>query len=124
MNKDHLTIEQRKAIQAAMARYPDRRPSAKEYETEQAVLRLVRVEYKPQRKTIKNTRPGFAPSEVVLLSEFNALNDMPAGWSVYSMYDSGGNHKMENAAVNVWRRIWNAWTDKPPVFLLDNIPSK
>lgn len=120
MNKIHLTPEQRTAILAAINRYSER-PTFKQYETEQAVLLLVRIDPKPKLKGINNTRPGYHANEIKLDAQFDALKDLPRGWATFSVYDSGGNHRIENAAVNVWRSVWNSWYSRGPREILNNV---
>lgn len=108
MNKIHLSPAQRAAILAAIARFQDR-PSVAEYEEVQKELVAIPVAAKPKAKKIPNTRPGYEASDVKLTDTFDALVDLPAGWAVYSRYDSGGNHGITNAAVHVWTHVWNGW---------------
>lgn len=109
----HLNPAQRAAILALIARYPVR-PTPEEYAREECALRAIPTAPKPKRKAIPNTAPGFEPGDVKLAETFDARRDLPPGWAMFSRYDSGGNHGLENAAVTVWRNVWNGWRDGAP----------
>ena len=104
MNKIHLTPEQL----AVCSRFRDTyavRPTFKQYEAAQREMPI----YNNRPKKINNTRPGFEKSEVRLTENFDALKDLPPGLAVCSLYDSGGNHSVQNAGIVLLRMIWNNW---------------
>ena len=111
--KIHLTEAQRAAILTLISNYNER-PTIKQYARDLKALRALPVEKKPRARRIANTSLGFNPGEVKLCAAFDAVRDLPAGWAVFSCYDSGGNHGIGNAAACVWSCVWNYWSNGKP----------
>jgi hypothetical protein len=109
MKTHHLSKPQIAALSSLLAKYGDTRPTSKEYAKEENLLRSAIKTNRPKARKIPETWPGFESSEVKLKPEFDAVKCLPEGWCVFSRFDSGGNHGIENAAVNVWRDMWNGW---------------
>jgi hypothetical protein len=109
MNKIHLSADQ-KALCKLFSEH-DHRPTIKEYESFcKRMKELDKSRKKPKRKGIPNTMPGYEPKEVKLTASFDAFKDLPEGWGVYSMHDSGGNHKIFSAGDIALTFLWNTWT--------------
>ena len=104
----HLNQAQKEALKAAINRYTER-PTYKQYTIEGNLIKIISISPKPKRKEITNSIKGFESNEIKLLNGFNASVDMPSGWGIHSMYDSGGNFKIVNAGSDLWTHIWNYW---------------
>lgn len=109
----HLSPAQLTAVLDLIHEYKVR-PSFWEYDKEHKALAKLPTAPKPKASKIPNTTPGYEPSEVKLLPAFDAINDLPEGWAVYSQYDSGSNFGIINAAEHLWRTIWNSWAEGKP----------
>lgn len=104
MIKNNPTPEQQTAIDH-YKQLPKLSP--KDYDIAQKTIQKLPTNPKPILKSIKNTSPGYHKNEVKLQPAFNALLDLPIGWSAVSMYDSGGNHKILNAGSHMLRMLYN-----------------
>ena len=108
MNKIHLSADQ-KALCKLFSEHK-KRPTPKEYnDFQKRMFLLDRSRTKPKRKDIPNTMPGYEAGEIKLTDSFDALKDLPEGWGVYSMHDSGNNHKVLSAGEMVLTSLWNNW---------------
>lgn len=107
-----LTIQQAQAINDEVAKAGKTRPDPGVYEQIHKRLLAVPIPVPVDKRGagIENVRRGFEKHEVVPLPGFKPATDLPEGWGIYSMYDSGSNHKVDNAATIAWRHIWNFWT--------------
>jgi hypothetical protein len=106
----HLTPEQTEAIDKAVESFKGVRPTEHEYDKVWRLLKAIPVDPKPFYKKIPNTKPNpYDKGEVKPLPEFNADRDLPKGWALCNMHDSGFNHGIMNAALLVWTNIWNYW---------------
>ena len=106
MKKFHVMPEQQSLLDE-FAR-EEKRPSFELYMKYQKRMGSIKT-VKPKRKSIPNVLEGHDPGEVVPLSGFNALNDLPAGSCIYPMWDSGNNHRIGNAGEYLLAQTWNAW---------------
>lgn len=61
-------------------------------------------------KKIINTYPGYESGEVKLSKEFN-VGDIPPGFGLYCMYDSGSNYKIMNAGNMIITHLYNFWKE-------------
>jgi hypothetical protein len=113
----HLTEAQDAAIDALIQRFGDQRPEHHEYE--KALTALGEVDgvkvpkFRIHTTPFKETVPGFHSGEVVPSAAFDARQHLPPGVGLYSMYDSGGNCRVSNAATIAWTLIWNCWPSSP-----------
>lgn len=80
-----------------------RNTSQKEYEE---VIREVRLIPIKSPKSFPGTRKGSSKNELKLSEGFKP-HFIPLGWALVPMYDSGGNHLIENAGVALIREAWN-----------------
>lgn len=107
-----LSKEQETAILSEIAKFQER-PTPEEYSKVQKRLLNIPIPIPVNKRkpiiAIQNVVKGYEPGEVKLMPNFNPKQDLPEGWGLYSMYDSGGNHRVGNAAEIVWRSIWNNW---------------
>lgn len=85
----------------------ENRPSFKLYSKFQT--RMKKTTGKRPTKII-NTHPGFESGEVKLSKEFN-IGDIPSGFGLYCMYDSGCNYKIMNAGKMIITYLYNYWVD-------------
>ena len=115
-NLIHLSLAQRTALLTAIAAF-ETRPSPEAYSKVADSLAAIPTQPKPKAAKIPNTLPGHEPKDVKLCEGFDAPRDLPEGWAVFSRYDSGANYGIENAAVNVWRNVWNGWREGRPYSL-------
>ncbi len=107
MNKIHLSPKQKVALNQYKTLFKNR-PSGEQYQTFHKFLKLVKTVQKPLRKDIPNTILG-SEGCIKLKKNFDALKDLPPGWAVVSVHDSGGNHTIYNAAETKWMEIYNNW---------------
>lgn len=110
----HLNPAQREALQTwldAEARKP-RTPSAAYIETNHAMAKIP-VGPKPSPRAIAMTATGFGKDEVVPMHGFHAVRDLPLGWAITNVHDSGGNHRIVNAAQALHTALWNYWGGAP-----------
>lgn len=104
----HLSAGQRRILLEFMTSHTDR-PSFETYEKFQKRMKSVDPKVKPKRKEIPNTRLGFESSDVKLNDGFDARQDLPEGWGVFSRYDSGANFGIMSAGQLVLTNLWNYW---------------
>jgi hypothetical protein len=111
MIKVHLTQAQRDLCNEFLDSHSER-PTFTQYTEFQIRMKGIdrnSLGEKPKQKTIPNSIRGFTRGDVKLLDGFNARNDLPAGWAVYSHYDSGGNHGLISAGQITLTMLWNNW---------------
>ncbi len=111
MNKVNMSEEQRALVVLFRDSFTER-PSPEEYDKFQQRMKKLGPDKKPKQKEIPHTLPGYESNELKLTDDFDALQDLPVGWAVTSLYDSGGNHRIELAGCTVLRRMWNNWEGK------------
>lgn len=109
MTKFHINDAQREFIEAWI-RDNRARPKFGAYNKAETAIRKIPVPCKPRPGDIGHVGQGYKKSEVKLLPGFDALVDLPAGWAVASMYDSGGNHAVVNAGASMLTNLWNCWS--------------
>ena len=108
MNKVHLNDQQIALCQEF--RQFEERPTFEQYEAFQKRMKVIDKSLgKIDVKKIPNTERGFEPKERQLLPAFDAFKDLPQGWAVYPMFDSGNNHAVMSAGQHILTRIWNGW---------------
>lgn len=105
-----LSPQQAEAIREIIEKSDAVRMEPSEYEVVHRKLKSIPIA-KAGLKDIRNVKEGYEKNEVKLLPNFNAKTDIPEGYGLYSMYDSGSNHRMANAAEIAWTHIWNFWTN-------------
>ena len=108
MNKIHLSKIQKELVKRFINSFTDR-PTSKEYDKFLKESKKISPKVKPKVKNIPNSRRGFEPQEIKLEDNFEALRDLPEGWAVVSMHDSGGNHSIHSASSHLITQIWNNW---------------
>lgn len=107
----HLNEAQRVFLRQWLVDNPTR-PVFGAYDKSSRAIAKLPVARKPTVKSVPHTRPGFGGGELVPQPPFDATLHLPHGWAVVSCYDSGGNHKFENAGVALMRALWNCWSSK------------
>jgi len=109
----HLTPAQTAALEALLQRFETRWPEPQEYEKALDMLREidgVKVpKFRAHTTPFKETMPGYERGEVKPSLLFDGTKHLPPGLGLYSMYDSGGNHRVNNAAAIAWTLMWNFW---------------
>lgn len=108
--KANPTTEQKQILKEFAESFGDR-PSYKDYYKYQKRLRAAQKSKPPKQSEIPNTRPGYGKKEVQLLPEFTE-QDIPLGFGLHPMYDSGSNHAIGDAGQMILTQIWNYW-DNP-----------
>lgn len=105
--KANLSIKQKRAIVNAISKCENLRPLSSKHISIDNALRKIKV--KPHRKRFKKVMEGYNKGEYKPMPNFNPLKDVPVGWALFNLYDSGYNHSVVNAASTVWITIWNNW---------------
>lgn len=109
----HLTPQQKAAIEVLLNRFVEQRPTTQEYQTALDCLHVLGAVNIPRFRKgttpFPETRPGYEVGEVVPTATFMAKHHLPPGLGLYSMYDSGGNCRVRNAAAIAWTLVWNCW---------------
>jgi hypothetical protein len=87
------------------------RPTFKEYEAAEKELLNLPTDPKPKLKSIPHAYPsGYEDGKAIhIRPEFDAQRDLPKGWGLYYMADSGPSYHVLNAAGILWTHIWNCW---------------
>lgn len=119
----NLTTEQKTALKAAVGRFKGR-PDWHDYDLVTKQLRVIgpkSIRASQARNAINTHQPNafggkWVKPTIIPKPGFDET-DLPAGVAAYSIVDSAGTHALDNAAVVMWRELWNAWAlkDKPPV---------
>ena len=107
--KVHLSKCQRDLVKKFIKSH-SQRPTFAQYQSYCKKMALLKPSGKLKIKTLQNVKPGFEKNEVKLCTGFNARVDLPEGWAVFSMWDSGNNHKTSDAGSVVLRNLWNNWS--------------
>lgn len=85
------------------------RPSSRVYDSYQERMKRVAVNRKVKLSDCKNLEKGYNPGDVVPLPGFNPNEDLPEGFGLYPMCDSGGNCKILDAGRCLLAESWNSW---------------
>jgi hypothetical protein len=110
MNKIHLSPDQKALCKEFLEFQKIKKAEIKEYELFQKRMRdLDKARKKPKMGSIPNTKLGFESNQIKLDNSFDALKDLPEGFGVYPMCDSGGNHKILSAGMIILTNLWNNW---------------
>jgi hypothetical protein len=105
--RHHVSPAQKALLAEFLAH--DNRPTDAVYREFQQRMKLVDPKEKPKAPTIPNTSKGFEAGEVKLGEEFDARKDLPEGWGVLPMYDSGSNFKIQSAGQILLTKFMNYW---------------
>jgi hypothetical protein len=105
----HLNSEQQRQLQAWLDRQTGKRTPSDEYIRENNKFAKIPTCKRPTARSVGNCDPGFEARHVKPHTDFNARRDLPPGWAIVSMYDSGGNHSIRNAAQAMHTELWNFW---------------
>lgn len=108
----HLNPAQREFVQKWL-KSNSSRPKFGAYDKASSQVAKIPVGRKPSAKSATNCRLGFHANEVVPLKKFDATRDLPAGWALANVYDSGGNHRIVNAGTSMLADLWNCWAGCP-----------
>lgn len=107
----HLNEAQRVYLRQWMVDNPTR-PVFGAYDKASRAIAKIPVTRKPTAKSVPHTDPGYGGNDLVPKKSFDATKHLPAGWGIYSMHDSGGNHRIGNAGESLMRALWNCWSSK------------
>ena len=107
----HLNEPQRIFIRQWLADNPTR-PLFGAYDKASRAITKIPVGRRPTAKSVAQSSPGYGVNELRPTKSFDATLHLPAGWSIYSMHDSGGNHRIGNAGESLLRALWNCWSSK------------
>lgn len=105
--KAHLSNAQKKAIVNIIAKCDNLRPLTSKHISIDYTLHKIKV--KPHGKRFKKVMEGFNKGDYKPMPNFKPLRDVPMGWALNNLHDSGYNHSVVNAASSVWITIWNLW---------------
>lgn len=107
----HLNDAQRHVIQVWL-RNNAGRPDPEAYAFADGAVTKIATSKKPLPKNIPYTARCHEPGEVSPVTPFHALRDLPSGWALAPLYDSGNSHAICNAGSAMLCRIWNAWSSR------------
>jgi hypothetical protein len=105
--KANLSKTQKKALVDTISKCENLRPLSSKHISIDNALRKVKV--KPHNKRFKKVMEGYNNGEYKPMPNFKPLLDVPIGWSLCNLHDSGYNHSVVNAASAAWITIWNGW---------------
>lgn len=107
-SKLFLTSQQVEVLKDLIATHSER-PTFEEYEKWEKRMKKVDPKQKPKRKMIGHSSLGYGRDQIRLDDDFNAEVDLPPGWGVYSMADSGSNYTIHSAGQLLLTDLWNSW---------------
>jgi hypothetical protein len=105
----HLNSEQQRQLQTWLDQQTGERTPSAEYIRENNKFAKIPTCKKPLAKSVGSCEPGFEAQHVKPHVDFDARRDLPPGWAIGSVYDSGGNHSIRNAAQSLHTELWNFW---------------
>ncbi len=108
----HVNEEQKTALEEWLCRHSSR-PSSEVYLRENRQFTKLRPSRKPRPNTLSHCLLGFEETEVKPEKGFDARRDMPAGWALVNVHDSGFNHVVSPAGHVLHRELWNLWGCAP-----------